>query len=116
MNKYLVLYRADVPEGAPSVAEMFANTPPEQLQAGMAMWTAWMTKCGSAIVDMGAPLNKPTVIPEASSAPTKPSATGYTILQAASMDAAVELMKDHPHFHMPGASVEILECVPIPGM
>jgi hypothetical protein len=38
------------------------------------------------------------------------------MLQAGSMDEAVELMKPHPHFHMPGASVQILELVPMPGM
>ncbi len=53
MNKYLVLYHAKTAEGGPTVAEMFANTPPEQLEAGMKMWQAWHEKCGSAIVDMG---------------------------------------------------------------
>jgi hypothetical protein len=116
MNKYLVLYRADAAVGGPSVAEMFANTPPEQLEAGMKMWTAWMEKCGSSIVDAGAPLDKSTIVTSDGSTPTPSSNTGFTILQAGSMDEAVALMDGHPHFFMPGASVEILECVNIPGM
>jgi hypothetical protein len=46
----------------------------------------------------------------------KTAITGYSILQAASMEEAVALMKDHPHFHMPGATLQILESVPMPGM
>jgi hypothetical protein len=47
--------------------------------------------------------------------PSKSSVTGYTFLQADSMEDAVELMKSHPHFHMPGSSVQILECLAMPG-
>jgi len=113
MTRFLILYRSEAALGdGPSVSEMFANTPPEQLAAGMAAWTAWQEKSGNAVVDLGAPLDKSTVVSEGASSPI----TGYTILQAASLDEAVALMKDHPHFYRPGASVEILECVAIPGM
>jgi hypothetical protein len=46
----------------------------------------------------------------------KTSITGYSILQAASIEDAVALLKGHPHFHMPGSTVQVLECVPMPGM
>jgi hypothetical protein len=63
----------------------------------MAMWEAWHAKCGEAT-------------------PNKTTITGYTMLQADSIEAATTLLEGHPHFFMPGASVEILECVKIPGM
>jgi hypothetical protein len=117
MSKYLVLYRSEAAlNSGVSVAEMFANSTPEQMAAGMALWQAWYQKCGRAVVDLGAPLDKATTVTPASVVPGKTSITGYTILQADSIDAAIALMKDHPHFHMPDASVEILECVPMPGM
>jgi len=116
MNKYLVLYRSEGALTGMSVAEMIAKTPPEQMAAGMALWEAWHKKCGDAIVDLGAPLDKSTTVIKASSALGKTTITGYSILQAGSVEEAVALMKDHPHFHMPGSSVEILECVPMPGM
>ena len=41
---------------------------------------------------------------------------GYSILQAESKEAAAEALKNHPHFMMPGASIEVLEFMAIPGM
>jgi len=38
-----------------SVAEMFANSTPEQMAAGMAVWKAWYEGTGGAVVDLGAP-------------------------------------------------------------
>ena len=116
MNKYLVLYRSEGALAGMSVSEMIANTPPEQMAAGMALWRAWHEKSGAAILDPGSPLDKSTVVTNSSTGPEATSITGYTVLQAGSVDEAVALMKNHPHFHMPGASVQILECVPMPGM
>ena len=99
-----------------SVAEMFAKATPEQMAAGMAAWRAWHEKCGSAVVDLGAPLDKSTTASVGSAVAGTTSITGYTMLQAASMEEAVALMKGHPHFHMPGSSAQILECVSMPGM
>jgi hypothetical protein len=117
MNKYLVLYRSEAAlSSGISVSEMFAKSTPEQMAAGMAAWRAWYEKCGAAVVDLGAPLDKSTTVTGGSGAPSKTSITGYTLLQAGSLEEAVTLMKDHPHFHMPGASVQVLECVPMSGM
>jgi hypothetical protein len=116
MKKYLVLYRSEAALSGMSVSEMFAGSTPEQLEAGMAAWRAWHEKCGGAVVDLGAPLDKSTTVAGGSGSPSKTSITGYSVLQAGSIEEAVSLMKDHPHFYAPGASVQILECVPIPGM
>ncbi|MGA2131424.1 MAG: hypothetical protein ABSH50_03840 [Bryobacteraceae bacterium] len=116
MNKYLVLYRSEAALAGMSMADMFANTPPEQMAAGMALWNAWYQKCGSAVMDLGAPLDRSTTVQAGSSTPGKTSITGYSILQAESMQHAVSLIQDHPHFRAPGASIEILECVRMPGM
>jgi hypothetical protein len=43
--------------------------------------------------------------------------TGYTIVQAESHEAAAKLFENHPHFTLlPGNSIEIIECLDIPGM
>jgi hypothetical protein len=114
--KYLVLYRSEAALSGMSVAEMMAQSTPEQMEAGMAVWRAWHEKCGSAVVDLGAPLDKSTTVKPDSAEAGKTSITGYSLLQAGSMEEAVSLMKGHPHFHAPGSSVQILECVPLPGM
>ena len=116
MNKYLVLYKSDGPMNGMSVSEMFANTPPEQMAKGMAAWQAWYGKCGAAILDVGAPLDNATAVTATSAQPEKAPLTGYTILQAASMEEASDMLKDHPHLRIPGSSVQILECVKMPGM
>jgi hypothetical protein len=116
MSKYLVLYRSEGALTGPSVSEMLSKTTAEQLAAGMGAWRAWHEKCGGAIVDLGAPLDHSTTVAGGAGTPGKTSITGYTLLEAGSLDEAVRLMKDHPHFHMPGASVQILECIAMPGM
>ena len=48
---------------------------------------------------------------------TKNEIGGYSIVQAESHDAAAKLFgKDHPHLQMPGAWIEIVEIMPMPGM
>jgi len=116
MNKYLVLYHSQGALSGMSVSEMFSKATPEQLAAGMAAWRAWHEKCGAAVVDLGSPLDKSTTVAEGSGAPAKTTISGYTFLQAGSVEEAVALIKDHPHFHAPGSSVQILECVSMPGM
>jgi hypothetical protein len=116
MKKYLVLYRAEGALSGMSVAEMFANSTTEQMAAGMAAWKAWYEGTRGAVVDLGAPLDKSTSLSGGSHAPEKTAITGYSILQAESIDEAVALLEGHPHFHMPGSSVQVLECFPLPGM
>jgi hypothetical protein len=41
---------------------------------------------------------------------------GYSILQPESKDALMKLLKNHPHFMAPDASIEVFEFLPMPGM
>jgi hypothetical protein len=116
MNKYLVLYRSEGALTGMSVEERMKTTPQEQMAAGMAAWQAWYESSKDAVIDLGAPLGNSTTIVGGSAKPDKTSITGFSLVLAESVAAATELMKNHPHFHMPGASIEILEYVPIPGM
>jgi hypothetical protein len=100
VSKYLVLYRSLV-----SAREQMANATPEQAQAGMEAWQAWMEGAGSAIVDFGAPVQS-----------DGSDVTGFSILQADSRGAIDDLLTDHPHRQMPGASIEVSEFVELPGM
>lgn len=81
-----------------------ADVTPEQAQAGMQAWQAWAEKAGSAIVDLGAPL-----VGEG-------DVTGFSILQADSRGELDELLADHPHRHAPGAEIDVLEFMALPGM
>jgi len=116
MKKFLVLYRSEGALGGRSVSEMIASTTPEQIKAGMAVWQAWYAKYGNAVTDLGSPLDNSTTVSGGTASAGRSSITGYTVIQAASMGDAIAMMKDHPRFNMPGATLDILESVPMPGM
>lgn len=93
-----------------------ANATPEQMNAGMDAWRAWAAKAGDAIVDLGTPLAAATRLGAGSSAPGRDDISGYSLLQSDSAEALASLLEDHPHLHVPGNSIEVLESLAMPGM
>lgn len=110
MKQFVVLYYAPI-----SAIERMANLTPEQMQENMAPWMAWMGRCGEHLVDAGAPLGGGlNVAADGAAAPSARDVTGYSILQADSIEAAQALLADHPHFGFgPGCEVEIHEAMQI---
>jgi hypothetical protein len=114
MKKFLVLYMAD----SAAFDNMMRNSNPEMQKKGMDAWMKWMGAHKASIVDGGAPLGKSTRVDAKGAKDTKNGIGGYSIVQAESHEAAAKLFgKDHPHLQMmPGAWVEIVEVMHIPGM
>ena len=110
MKKFLVIYRAPI-----SAREQMANANPEQAKAGMDAWMKWAKNAGHAIVDLGAPLDDGRTVTGASTTSSGSRAVGYSILQAESMDAVKELLRDHPHGRLPNFAIEVFECLSMPG-
>lgn len=108
MKKFLVLYRAPV-----SAQEQMSKASPEQAKAGMDAWMSWAGKAGHAIVDMGAPTQS---IAHLNGGALSGHIGGYGIVQADTVNAALALFDGHPHLGMPGASIEVLEILQLPGM
>jgi hypothetical protein len=111
MTKFLVLYNSPI-----SAAEMMANATPEQAQAGMDAWMAWAKKNGDAVADLGMPLGSSVRVAPGSVTPGSSQASGYSILEAESLDAAAKRIEDHPHLQTPGGTIEVFEFLPMPGM
>jgi len=111
VNTFLVLYNSPTP-----AAEMMANVTPEQAEAGMAGWTAWADRNRDAILDLGVPLGSGKHLEPGTASAGSSQATGYSIIQADSLDAASKILEDHPHFHTPGGTIEVLEFLQMPGM
>jgi hypothetical protein len=111
MKKFLVLYASSV-----SALEQMSKASPEQMKAGMDAWMTWAKKAGDAIVDLGTPLGNPIKMVDGAPAKGDSKVSGFSILQADSAKAVGELLKTHPHFRAPGASIEVLEFLPMPGM
>lgn len=111
MKKYMVLYQFPVAAGD-QVAEVSA----EQAEGSMADWMKWQEELGDALVDFGTPLGAGKHLMFGAASESNMTISGYSIVQANSLDEAVELLKDHPHF-MPtgsGRSIEVLEFAPMP--
>jgi hypothetical protein len=116
MKKFLAVYT-----GTPAVMAKW-NVKSEEERArqsavGIAAWHKWVTDHAASIVEMGSPVGKTKRIAATGIADVTNNLTGYTVVQAETFQAAAELFLDHPHFAIfPGDSVEIMECLPIPGM
>jgi len=112
MQKFIVTYHAPI-----SATEQMGQASPEEMQKGMDPWMAWAERCGDGLVDMGAPLANGQKVTESGTSPSDKMVVGYSILQAESMDAAVEMLKDHPHLGWTeGCEIEVHEAMPLPGM
>lgn len=86
-------------------------------QAGIAAWGKWVETHRKSIVDIGTPLGKTKRIGEDGISDIRNNLTAYTIVQAESHEAAARMFEGHPHFMIfPGDSVEVMECLPVPGM
>ena len=73
--------------------------------AVMAEWGKWYEKLGAAIVDGGNPFGASKAVTSSgvSDGPiSSPPATGYTIITADSLDAAVAKVSSHPHIKFGG--------------
>lgn len=112
MKKYLVLYQSSA-----SAAQQMAQATPEQAKAGMDAWMAWAGRAGTAIVDLGTPVGHGmTVSGDSTTKNIGAGVGGFSILQAESPTALKELLKGHPHFMAPGATIDVHEFLPLPGM
>ncbi len=87
MTKYVLTYHGGgpMPETEAEVAEV------------MAAWGAWFEQLGGAVVDGGNPFGPAsTISPDGSVSGEGQGLSGYSIIEAASMDAAVEAAKGCP--------------------
>ena len=86
MEKFLLVYYGGAME-----------TDPKKAKASMDAWMKWFKDMGKAVVDMGNPtMPGKTVSATGVKAVTGDAITGYSIIQAADMDAAVAQAKKSP--------------------
>ena len=94
MSKFMVLYRSPV-----AAVEMLQSVSPEEMREGMKQFEAWMIKLGEGLVEMGAPLGAGVTLSRVGNSPTPTDGgiTGYSIIEAGSMDEALAMLEGHPH-------------------
>jgi hypothetical protein len=111
MARFPVLYNSPVP-----AEQVMAQVTPEQAEAGMALWNEWAEKNGESIIDLGAPLGSGKHVEPDAVLPGTTQATGFSILEADSLDDAVRIVENHPHFHTPNGTIDVLEFLQMPRM
>ncbi len=85
-------------------------------QEGMAAWKGWVEKHQGAIQAMGGPLGKTKKVDGKGVADIANEMGAFTVVRAASHEAAAKMFENHPHFAIfPGERVEIMPVLPIPG-
>lgn len=104
MPTYLITYH-----GGPGMP-----TDPEAAQQMLAAFQAWVAETGDAMRDPGAPLaGARTVSADAvADGQAAGAVSGYTLIEAPSIDDAVELVRGHP-FLARGGSLQVSESVSV---
>ena len=84
-------------------------------QAGIAAWKAWAEKHQASILEIGGPLGKTKRVDAGGIADISNEMGAFTVVRAASHEAAAKMFEDHPHFTVfAGERVEIMPILPIP--
>ncbi len=100
MAKFVAVYKGG------SMAET-----PEAQEASMKAWMAWFESVGSAVKDMGNPFSSSVALgSNGSVGEASAGLTGYTILEADTIEHATSLMAKCPVLS-DGGSVEIYEAL-----
>jgi len=117
MKNFLAIYLGSAAAHQRSGWQSMDEAKRKKLEAaGMKAWTDWMTEHKAALVFTGGPLGKTKRANPQGISDTKNNMAGYVVIQAESHEAAAKMFENHPHFSIfPGDSVEIMECLPIPG-
>jgi hypothetical protein len=100
MANYLLIYHGG---SAPQA--------PEEQQKVLQAWTGWFTSMGQAVVDGGNPVGQAKTVASNGSVSDGGGAnpvTGYSIIQANSIDEAVEKAKGSPQLTS-GGTIEVCE-------
>ncbi len=85
---------------------------PEDGQAHQKRWKEWATALGDAIVEMGVPVGATKTVTQSGAKDNKADAplTGYTVVQAKTMDDAVAMTKKCP-FVEDGGRMDVAEAM-----
>lgn len=97
MTKFVLAFRGGMPKS------------PEEGQKMMADWNVWMAELGDALVDPGSGFGKSRFLvgPGREERAGDPL-SGYSVIEAADIDAALEISGRNPIFSL-GGTIEVAE-------
>ena len=101
MSRFIILYRAPM-----TAREQMSKATPDDGKA----WMDWFGEQGAAVVDFGGMLDIGTRVSVTGSSQGDPNVTGFSIIEAESMVAAIALVQSHPHLRWAeGCEIEVRE-------
>ena len=111
MQRYIFFYHA-----TPQAMQRMGSASPEDQQAHFAKWQAWTESNADALENAGTPLGDGQVITASGSSEATGTIMGYAILQAEDMAAAQAILSTDPFLDQgEGCSIEVYECMSMPG-
>lgn len=118
MKRYLAIYLGSANgENMAKWSALDEKTRKEKEKTAIIAWQNWVKEHKSSFIDTGAPLGKTKRAGRKGISDVKNLMTAYTVVEAESHEEAAKLFLNHPHFtQFPGEAIEIMECLPIPGM
>ena len=100
--------------------EKWMQTEPEARKADeekmQAEWKAWMEAHGSLLTGMTAGAGKTKRVTSDGVTDVKNDIMLYSIAEAETHEEAAQAFEHHPHFGIPGATIEIMQINPLSGM
>lgn len=89
---------------------------PEEGKEGMEKWMEWAAGLGAALVNPGTLVGVTKLLTKegVSDEPSAHPIMGFSIIEAEDMTAVLELLKDCPHLHMMGGTLEVSEMMQMP--
>ncbi len=108
MAKYMLIYKGEATD--------MADMTEEASQAVFAKWAAWMERIGPALSDVGTPFGPGSSIVDDGSRGPSVALTGYSIVEADSIDAAIALTDGHPYLSDGSGNyaIQVHELMPVP--
>ena len=108
MAKYMMLYKGEATD--------LSDMTEEEAGAVMAKWETWMNRIGPALTDIGTPFGPAASLVDDGTSGTALSLTGYSIVEAADMDAAQALADGHPYLSEGKGdyAIDLFELMPVP--
>jgi hypothetical protein len=108
MSQYIMIYKGEATD--------MSDMTEEQAGEVMAKWGAWMGEVGTALVDVGSPFGEGISVIDNGSTGLPAALTGYSIVEAESLDVASKLANGHPYLSEGAGSfaIEIFEMMPVP--
>ena len=115
MKKFLVLYMAPSKslEEWMKQAESVRKADEDKMKA---QWDAWMAEHSASLPGPTAGAGKTKRVTKGQVSDVKNDVMLVSILEAESQEAVADAFKDHPHFGIPGAWIDVMPMNDVSGM